>query len=65
MSEFKKELLFNGKHYGISRLGGILENKNSNANCWTVWYVKRNNKFICLNDIRNEYRKKELHFNPA
>lgn len=57
-----KELEFNGKHYGISNLGGILEGKKANANGWNVWFVKRNNKYISLSEVRRQYREKELGF---
>lgn len=58
----EKELEFDGKHYGISKLGGILEGKDTNANGWNVWFVKRNDKYISLDEIRKEYRQKELGF---
>ncbi|GAA2958318.1 LlaDCHIB [Ligilactobacillus murinus DSM 20452 = NBRC 14221] len=58
----KKELEFDGEHYGISKLGGILEGKSTNANGWIVWFVKRDNKYVSLDEIRRKYRQKELGF---
>lgn len=36
--------------------------KKNNHNGWDYWFVKRNNKLISINDIRKQYRKKELNF---
>lgn len=57
-----KELIYDGKEYGISKLGGILSGRNSNANGWDVWFVERNNKLIPISEIRSQYRKEKLGF---
>lgn len=33
----------------------------TNNNGWTFWYVIRDNKLISINEIRNEYRKREMN----
>ncbi|CAM3087013.1 site-specific DNA-methyltransferase [Streptobacillus felis] len=58
----EKELYYEGKHYGISKLGGILSGIESNVNGWEVWYVERNGEKVSISDIRDEYRDKELNF---
>ncbi|MCS4487723.1 DNA-methyltransferase [Streptococcus sciuri] len=58
----EKELFYNGNHYGISKLGGVLSGKGSNVNGWDVWFVERDEKRISLSMIRSEYRRKELGF---
>lgn len=57
-----KELEYQGNHYGISRLGGILSNSSTNANGWDVWYVLRNSQYISLSQIRDLYREERLGF---
>ncbi|HHW9453288.1 site-specific DNA-methyltransferase [Staphylococcus epidermidis] len=52
-----KELLYNGKHYSIHSLAGILKGLER-ANGWNYWYVKRNNKYISIDHYRNLYREK-------
>lgn len=60
----EQELLYEGKEYGISRLGGILGGLTGNANGWNVWFVVRDNKKVPISKIRDIYRKKELKFVP-
>jgi len=55
-----KELLFNGEHYGISKLGGVLSGSDVNANGWEVWHVERNGNRIPLSVMRDEYRERLL-----
>lgn len=59
----EKELVYEGKHYGISKLGGILSGRESNVNGWDAWFVDRDNKKIPLKEIRNSYRKDILNYN--
>ena len=45
----------------IHKMAAKILNK-SNHNGWDYWFVKRNNEFISINDIRKQYRKNELNF---
>jgi len=45
----------------IHKMAAKILNK-TNHNGWDYWYVKRNSKLISINDLRNQYRKKELNF---
>ncbi|MBN3534457.1 site-specific DNA-methyltransferase [Mycoplasma procyoni] len=49
------ELVYEGKEYGISKLGGILSNLSSNANGWDVWFVVRDGQKVPLSAIRKEF----------
>lgn len=60
----KHELEYEGKDYGISKLGGKLSGLAGNANGWDVWFVKRNEKRVSLSTIRDQYRKEELDYTP-
>lgn len=53
----KKELVYDGKDWGISKLGGVLSGLAGNANGWDVWYVERDNKRVSISKLREEYRK--------
>ena len=57
-----KELKYDGEDYGMSRLGGILSGKNTNANGWVIWHVKRDGEYISLSDLRTKYREERLGF---
>lgn len=57
-----KELTYDGKDYGISKLGKILNGSERSVNGWEVWYVYRNGKFHSLSELRRQYRKEELNF---
>lgn len=54
----KKELTFENEHYRISKLGGILSNKNTNVNGWEVWTVLRNGKKVPINHLKKFILKK-------
>ena len=45
----------------IHKKSAELLNKTNN-NGWDYWYVKRNGKLLSINDIRNDYRLKELNY---
>jgi len=73
---FKENELFyskDGKFYFKIDKNGQLEKKSIhkmaaeilnkiNHNGWDFWYVKRDDKLISINEIRKEYRKKELGY---
>ena len=52
-------LFFNNNTYSIHKLSGILSHKTNN-NGWDYWHVNRNNQLKSINEIRKEYRRKEL-----
>lgn len=54
----EKELLYDKKHWGISKLGGLLSGLEGNANGWTVWFVVRDGKKVSISKLREEYREK-------
>ena len=57
-----RELSFEGKEYGISKLGGLLSGTEGNVNGWDVWFIERNNKLIPISEIRTQYRNEMLGF---
>lgn len=64
----KTSLLKTGKvkiediEYSI-HLGAAKLNNKINQNGWEYWFIKNNNSYISINEIRKEYRKKILKFN--
>ena len=54
-------LFFNKRKYSIHKLSAILLNKTNN-NGWDYWYVNRNHQLKSINEIRKEYRRKELGY---
>ncbi len=58
----EKELFYNNEHWGISKLAGVLDNKTENSNGWDAWYVKRNNSFVVIDELRKKYRYEILNF---
>lgn len=56
----QKEFFYQGEHYGISKLASILSNKSTNG--WDAWFVKRNDRYVALSELRKDFWEKEFGF---
>ena len=56
----QKEIFYQGEHYGISKLASILSNKSTNG--WDAWFVKRNDRYVALSELRKDFWEKEFGF---
>lgn len=51
------KVVYKNSEYSIHKLSAKLLNKNNN-NGWSYFYIKRNNKLICIDSLRYEYQNK-------
>lgn len=51
------KVIYENSEYSIHKLSAKLLNKNNN-NGWSYFYIKRNNKLICIDSLRYEYQNK-------
>lgn len=54
----ENKVLYKNEEYSIHKLSAKLLNKNNN-NGWSFFYIKRNDKLICIDDLRYKYQNKE------
>ena len=57
-------LLLNGEVGSIHKISATLLKKENN-NGWTFWYVKRNEKFVSIDQLRYDYENKYLKLNNS
>lgn len=52
------KVLYQNEEYSIHKLSAKLLNKNNN-NGWSYFFIKRNDKLICIDDLRYKFQNKE------
>ena len=52
------KVLYQNEEYSIHKLSAKLLNK-SNNNGWSYFFIKRNDKLICIDDLRYKFQNKE------
>ena len=53
-------LIYEGEAGSIHKISAKILKKDNN-NGWTFWYVKRENKFISIDELRHDYEKRYLN----
>ena len=53
-------LIYEGEAGSIHKISAkILKKENNNG--WSYWYIKRENKFISIDELRHDYEKRHLN----